>query len=700
MIYTFISIRLILVEYKKTKRDTMKNKTLLLVEDEVILAMDKIQCLKKMDYSVVYAASGEIAIDIVNHNNSHIDLILMDIDLGKAMDGTEAAQEILSTRDIPVVFLSSHTEKEIVEKTEKITSYGYVIKNSGMVVLDASIKMAFKLFEAYLEINRKNMAIKAGNENLRVTIEKLEETNNSLLQTEKELIVNMERYERAQQIGLIGSWEYDIASKTIWGSDEAKIIYNFPLGVDKFPLEKIEMMDYDREGMYKSLMDLIYNERPYDIEFEIMPEGLDSWKWLHSVAELQKDSKGKPLKVVGVVQDISRRKADEAALEKLNQAVSISSDIILMLDKEGTITFINSQFSKTYGYSKDEILGQVTPCILNYEHIGEEAERQFWRDLQKTYQLKREFKNKSKSGRFIYVEVSIDALFSNHGELTGFLEIQRDITDRKNTEIRLQESEESLSITLHSIGDGVLATDISGNITRINRIAEELTGWTTAEAIGKPLIEVFKIINMKTREIVENPVEKVLNTGNIVGLANHTVLISREGREYQIADSAAPIRDFDGMVQGVILVFSDVTEKYNREKERARIQLLFEAMFNTIPDGIVITDTERSIQLANEGMNCTFGYAPSEIIGKKTSILYAENKHYEDTGISVFNKEAKNSKKQYLSYYKDKLGHSFLGETLGSKLYDTEGLWIGNLSIVRNITEREKINIKGSSSSH
>ena len=154
-------------------------KTLLLVEDEVILAMSEKMALEKYGYSVITVTTGEEAVEVVK-STSEIDLILMDIDLGPGIDGTEAAEQILKDRDIPVVFLSSHIEPEIVEKTEKITSYGYVVKSSSITVLDASIKMAFKLFDAYKAINQQNMLIKAGNENLRVTIEELETGKNRL----------------------------------------------------------------------------------------------------------------------------------------------------------------------------------------------------------------------------------------------------------------------------------------------------------------------------------------------------------------------------------------------------------------------------------------------------------------------------------------------------------------------------------------
>ncbi|WP_394788815.1 EAL domain-containing protein [Rhodoferax sp.] len=149
---------------------------------------------------------------------------------------------------------------------------------------------------------------------------------------------------------------------------------------------------------------------------------------------------------------------------------------------------------------------------------------------------------------------------------------------RQSAEAQLRQSEESLSITLHSIGDAVIATDTAGRITRMNGVAERLTGWPLAEAQGRPLSAVFRIVNSGTRETVVDPVQRVMEHGQVVGLANHTSLLARGGHEYQIADSAAPIRNADGQIVGVVLVFSDVSESY-----RVRQQLEEnEARFRTL----------------------------------------------------------------------------------------------------------------------
>lgn len=129
----------------------------------------------------------------------------------------------------------------------------------------------------------------------------------------------------------------------------------------------------------------------------------------------------------------------------------------------------------------------------------------------------------------------------------------------------LRESRQWFQTTLESIGDAVIACDVHGRVQFMNAVATGLTGWSTQEAIGRQLDEVFHIINEQTREAVENPVEKVRRLNKVVGLANHTALISRQGKEYVIDDSAAPIRDEKGTLTGIVLVFHDVTEQRRTE---------------------------------------------------------------------------------------------------------------------------------------
>ncbi len=164
--------------------------------------------------------------------------------------------------------------------------------------------------------------------------------------------------------------------------------------------------------------------------------------------------------------------------------------------------------------------------------------------------------------------------WDDNGMPVRFIGLHTAINERKQAEMALRESEENLRTTLNSIGDAVMATDIHHTIVRMNPIAEQLTGWTAEEAIGQSLLQVFNIVNAKTGKTAENPVDKAIKTGKVVGLANHTILVARNGRQLQIADSAAPILNNRGETTGVVLVFRDVTEEYRMREELQKMQQL------------------------------------------------------------------------------------------------------------------------------
>ncbi len=194
-----------------------------------------------------------------------------------------------------------------------------------------------------------------------------------------------------------------------------------------------------------------------------------------------------------------------------------------------------------------------------------------------------------------------------------------DITERQKAVDALRAGEESLAITLQSIGDAVIATDIEGRVTRMNPAAERLTGWSLAEALGRPLSEVFVIVNALSRQAVENPVVRVVRTGSVVGLANHTVLLSRRGEEYQIADSASPIKDRLGKVRGVILVFSDVTEKYRAEEELRTSEAEFRSLVENMQVGVLLFSPRGEILLSNPRACEILGAGEDRLRGKTSS---------------------------------------------------------------------------------
>lgn len=223
-----------------------------------------------------------------------------------------------------------------------------------------------------------------------------------------------------------------------------------------------------------------------------------------------------------------------------------------------------------------------------------------------------------------------------------FATVFEDITDRVKAHEIIYEEKERLRVTLESIGDGVIATDKKGVVTMLNRVAQELTGWGQFEACGKPLADVFNIINEYTEKKCENPVERVLCTGGIIGLANHTALISKDGTVRPIADSAAPIKNQFDEILGVVLVFRDVTEEKKKEKEILHISYhdLLTGLYNRafFEEELKRLDTERQLPMSIiigdvNGLKITndvFGHQEGDVILKEISRILVKACRKED----------------------------------------------------------------------
>jgi PAS domain S-box-containing protein len=248
---------------------------------------------------------------------------------------------------------------------------------------------------------------------------------------------------------------------------------------------------------------------------------------------------------------------------------------------------------------------------------------------------------------------------------------------------QLREQREWLSVTLSSIGDAVIATDSGGRITFINPVAASLTGWPTAEAVGRPLKEVFHIVNERTRTVVDDPVTKVLQTGTIIGLANHTVLIRRDGKDIPIDDSGAPIRDQEGRIQGVVLVFRDVSERRRAEAEREKLLSAIEQA----GEAVVITDSKGTIEYVNPAFEHITGYTRSEAGGQTFRILKSglqDRAFYEQLWKTI----SSGGTFQGRLINKRKDGTLYTVDATISPVFDGSGHITGYVAVKRDVTDQ------------
>ncbi len=312
-------------------------KTILLVEDEALIAMDEASVLKKHGYHVITSYTAERAIEAVD--SADIDLILMDIDLGKGkMDGTEAAEIILKDRDIPVVFLSSHTESEVVEKTEKITSYGYVVKNSGETVLITSIKMAFKLYSANQQVVERERMIAREKERLQL-----------YLDVAQVLIVALDKEQRITLLNPKGCAVLGYAEEEVLGKNWTDLVIPPEAkGIIKEVFKKIisgeiRFLDY-------------YENR---VRCRDGSEKLIAWR--NSILQ---NEKGEIIGIFSSGEDITEQKQYEAAIEeseiKYRTLFENMAQGAFYQRADGTIVDCNPAVLEQFGLTKDQFLGRTS----------------------------------------------------------------------------------------------------------------------------------------------------------------------------------------------------------------------------------------------------------------------------------------------------------------------------------------------------
>jgi PAS domain S-box-containing protein len=286
--------------------------------------------------------------------------------------------------------------------------------------------------------------------------------------------------------------------------------------------------------------------------------------------------------------------------------------------------------------------------------------------------------------------------------------VRRSLKERTRAAAHVHEQRERLHTTLTSIGDAVIVTDADGRVTLMNRVAQATTGWEDG-GVGRPLEEVFRIVNEQTRQPGESPVTKVIREGVVVGLANHTALIAREGTEVPIDDSGAPIRNAGGEIVGVVLVFRDVTERRRLERlqrdlqgqlerqvqERTAELRASEERFRLLVEGtrdyaIFLLDPEARVVSWNPGAERIKGYRADEIIGRHFSRFYPKEAIDQGWPAEELRRAAVEGRFEDEGWRVRKDGSRFWANVIITALHDEAGKLRGFSKITRDLTERRR----------
>ncbi|MEM9162998.1 MAG: PAS domain S-box protein, partial [Cyanobacteria bacterium P01_F01_bin.4] len=336
----------------------------------------------------------------------------------------------------------------------------------------------------------------------------------------------------------------------------------------------------DRETVAAEWYRAAQARQPFHLEYRFQT-GAGRVTWVVGRAIAETDAEGQISGYIGTITDITEHKQSELALAQLNQQLETrvaqrtaelaasqeryrllykKTPVMLhSIDGQGQICHVSEHWLETLGYTREEVIGRKATDFLTPKsrHFAETVvlPEYFQIGLCKDvpYQMV------SKQGEVIDVLLSATNEQDESGQ-TFSLAVMVDVTERNRVAKALFREKELAQVTLHSIADAVITTDAFGRVEYFNPIAEHLTGWQAAEAKGELLTEVFEIIHETTRAPVENPVERILRTAPATELTTHPVLVSRQGAEYSIESSAAPIRDRKGDMIGTVIVFRDVTQ--------------------------------------------------------------------------------------------------------------------------------------------
>ena len=286
-----------------------------------------------------------------------------------------------------------------------------------------------------------------------------------------------------------------------------------------------------------------------------------NWLWFHdrSVGRQELDDE---VIIEGIASDITELKKAEQALQESEQKyrllVENQTDMVVKVDLDGRFQFISPTYCKIFGKSEAELIGNTFMPLVHEE--DQQSTAQAMEALHHPpHECYLEQRAKTADG-WRWLAWADKAVLDEAGNPQSIVGVGRDISAQKALEEALLKEREKAMVTLHSIGDAVISTDALGIVEFLNPIAEVLTGWAADEVVGHPLKEFFHIIDEETRQPIPDPVERCLSQGKIVSLASHTILVSRSFNEFSIEVSAAPISMEKDGIQGVVLVFKDVTE--------------------------------------------------------------------------------------------------------------------------------------------
>jgi PAS domain S-box-containing protein len=633
--------------------------------------------LADLGQNLVKAHSGEEALRHLLAADFAV--VLLDVRM-PGLDGFEAARLIRGrkrSRHTPIIFLTAEESPEFpVAEAYKLGAVDYLVKPLVPEVLRAKVA-------GFVELYQKTEQVRRQAEQLR-----------HLERQEAERRLAEEALRRSEAHFRLMA---DSAPVLLWVADPdgRRTFFNRPWLELTGRTPEQERGEGWAEGVHpddlpallETYRAALQDRQPFRTEHRLRRAD-GAYRWVLDGGVPRFDPAGNFAGFIGSAVDITDRREAEEQIRRsqrdLADFVENATVGLHWVGPDGTILWANRAELEMLGYPAEEYVGRniaefhadrpATEEILGRLRAGEELNNY-------------EARMRCKDGSLRHVLITSSARREG-GELVHSRCFTRDITDRVRAEQALRAKLEEWRVTLASIGDAVLVTDARARVAFLNPVAEALTGWGQ-EAVGRDLGEVFRIVHEETRQPVESPVARVLREGLVVGLANHTMLLGRDGTERPIADSGAPIRDAQGNVHGVVLVFRDVTEARAADRALRESEARFRGIVETANEGIWILDEHARITLANPRMGEILGRTPEGLVGRqKWDFLFEEDR---PAMRALFERRRAGVSEEADVRFRHRDGREVWTLMAARPLFSAEGEFRGALDLFTDITERKAL---------